>query len=83
VPRNLKLDGKLVQQAMKLGKLKTKGDAINSALAEFVARRNRLRILQLEGQIDFDPNWDYKRMRRALRQLTSIHAAPHSQRSNL
>jgi hypothetical protein len=59
----LKLDGKLVEQAMKLGKFKTKGDAINSALAEFVARRSRLGILQLEGQIDFDPNWDYKRMR--------------------
>jgi Arc/MetJ family transcription regulator len=60
----LKLDSKLVEQAVKLGKFKTKRDAINSALAEFVARRSRLSILQLEGQIDFDPNWDYKQMRR-------------------
>ena len=65
MPRNLKLDGKLVELAVKLGKFKTKRDAINSALAEFVARRSRLRILELEGQIDFDPNWDYKRMRGA------------------
>jgi Arc/MetJ family transcription regulator len=64
VPTNLKLDRKLVQQAVKLGKFKTKRDAINSALAEFVACGNRLRILELEGQIDFDPDWDYKRMRR-------------------
>jgi hypothetical protein len=60
----LKSDSKLVEQAVKLGKFKTKRDAINSALAEFVARRSRLSILQLEGQIDFDPNWDYKQMRR-------------------
>jgi Bacterial antitoxin of type II TA system, VapB len=61
----LKLDSKLIEQAVKPGKFKTKRDAINSALAEFVARRSRLSILQLEGQIDFDPNWDYKQMRRA------------------
>jgi hypothetical protein len=27
-------------------------------------RRKRLGILKLAGQIDFDPNWDYKTMRR-------------------
>ena len=63
MPGNLKLDSKLIEQ-VKLGKFKTKRDAINSALAEFVARHSRLSILQLEGQIDFDPNWDYKQMRR-------------------
>jgi len=36
---------------------------LNAALAEFVQRRNRLRILELAGTIDFDPNWDYKKMR--------------------
>jgi len=60
----MKLDSKLIEQAVKLGKFKTKRDAINSALAEFVTRHSRLSILQLEGQIDFDPNWDYKQMRR-------------------
>ena len=64
MPGNLKLDAKLVEQAVKLGNFKTKEDAINSALAEFVTRRSRLRILDLAGQIDFDPEWDYKQMRR-------------------
>ena len=64
MPTNLKLDDKLIDQAVKLGQFKTRREAVNSALAEFVARRNRLRILDLEGQIDFDPTWDYKRMRR-------------------
>lgn len=64
MPTNLKLDDKLINQAVKLGRFKTRREAVNSALAEFVARRNRLKILELEGKIDFDPEWDYKRMRR-------------------
>ena len=64
VPTNLKLDDRLIEQAVKLGKFKTKQEAVNTAVAEFVARRNRLRIFELAGQIDFHPDWDYKRMRR-------------------
>ena len=64
MPPRLKLNRKLIEQVVKLGKFKTSAEAINSALAEFVARHNRLRILELAGQIDFDPDWDYKRMRR-------------------
>ena len=60
---NLKLDDKMVKEAVKLGNFKTKQEALNAALTEFVQRRNRLRILELAGQIDFDPDWDYKKMR--------------------
>ena len=64
MPKNFKLDQQLIEQVVRLGKFKTKWEAINSALAEFVARRERFRILELEGQIDFHPDWDYKQMRR-------------------
>jgi Arc/MetJ family transcription regulator len=64
MPTNLKLDDKMIAEAVKLGGFKTKQDAVNAALAEFVGRRNRLRMLDLAGKIEFDPNWDYKRMRR-------------------
>ena len=64
MPTNLKLDDKLIDQAVKLGKFKTRRQAVHSALAEFVSRRNRLRILELAGKVEFDANWDYKRMRR-------------------
>ncbi len=64
MPANLKLDEKLVREAVKLGHFKTKRQAVNAALAEFVGRRQRLRILDLAGKIEFDPGWDYKRMRR-------------------
>ena len=64
MPTNLKLDDKLIDKALKLGRFKTKQQAVNSALAEFVHRRERLRILELEGKIEFDPAWNHKKKRR-------------------
>jgi Arc/MetJ family transcription regulator len=64
MPTNLKLNDKLIEATVKLGQFKTKQEAVNTALEEFVHRRQRLRILELGGKIDFDPKWDYKRMRR-------------------
>ena len=65
MPTNLKLDDKLISDAVKLGKHKTKQEAVNAALAEYVQHRNQLKILELEGKIKFRPDWDYKKMRRA------------------
>jgi len=62
---NLKLDDKLIEATVKLGHFKSKRQAVNTALAEFVQRRQRLRILELAGKIQFDPDWDYKKMRRS------------------
>ena len=59
-----KLNDKLIEETVKLGGFKSKQDAVNTALEEYVHRRKRLGILKLGGQIDFDPNWDYKGMRR-------------------
>jgi Arc/MetJ family transcription regulator len=61
--RNWKLDDKLIQEALELGGFRTKQQAVNSAIAESVQRRRRLRILDLGGKIEFDPLWDYKKMR--------------------
>jgi len=64
---NLKLDDEMIEAAVKVGGHKTKQAAVNAAVAEYVQRRNRLRILELGGQIDFDPKWDYKKLRRQRR----------------
>ena len=61
---NLKLDDRLISKAVKIGGHKTKQAAVTAALTEYVQRRNRLRMLELERQISFDPKWDYKKMRR-------------------
>jgi len=63
MPTNLKLDDALIGAVVKLGQFKTKQQAVNAALAEFVQRRNRLRVLELAGKIEFHPDWDYKRLR--------------------
>ncbi len=64
MPTNLKLDDKLIEETVRLGHFESKQEAVNTALAEFVHRRQRLRILDLAGKVDFDPKWDYKKMRR-------------------
>jgi Arc/MetJ family transcription regulator len=64
MPTNLKLDDRLVDETVKLGQFKTKQQAVNTALAEYVHRRQRLRILELGGKVDFVPDWNYKKMRR-------------------
>ena len=65
MPTNLKLNDKLIEETVKLGHFKSKQQAVNTALAEFVQRRQRLRILDLAGKIEFDPEWNYKNMRRS------------------
>ena len=64
MPTNLKLDDKLIEETVKLGHFTSKQQAVNAAMAEFVQRRQRMRILELAGKIDFDPKWNYKQMRR-------------------
>jgi len=60
---NLALDDKLVAEAKRLGKHGTKREAVNRALAEYVERRKRKRVLDLFGSLDWDPDYDYKRER--------------------
>ena len=61
---NLDLDDKLVEEAKRLGKHRTKRAAVNEALAEYVASRKRRRILDLFGTLEWDPKYDYKAERR-------------------
>ena len=61
---NLALDDKLIEAAQKLGGHKTKKAAVTAALDEYIRRRKQLEILDHFGTIDFDPDYDYKKMRR-------------------
>lgn len=64
MPTNLELDDALVAEAKKLGNHKTKREAVNQALREYVARRRRRRMLDLFGKLDWEPGYDYKAERR-------------------
>jgi Arc/MetJ family transcription regulator len=64
VATNLALDDKLIDEARRIGKHKTKKEAVTAALDEYIRWRKQLRILDHFGTIDFDPQYDYKKMRR-------------------
>lgn len=64
MPTNLHLDDRLIEHARRVGKHRTKREAVTAALEEYVRRLEQLKILELEGKIDFDPAWDYKAERR-------------------
>ena len=57
---NLALDDRLIEEARRIGRHKTKKEAVTSALTEYVRRRKRLRMLDELGTIEYDPRYDYK-----------------------
>jgi len=61
---NLAIDDRLVEEARKVGKHRTKKATVTEALQEYIARRRQTRILDLFGKIEFDPRYDYKKQRR-------------------
>lgn len=64
---NLALNDSLIEEARAIGGHKTKKDAVNAALAEYVERRKQLNVTKLFGQIDYYPDYDYKALRRRKR----------------
>ena len=64
---NLALDDRLIEEARRAGRHKTKREAVSAALEEYVNRRKQLRILDAFGTVDFDPKYDYKTERRRKR----------------
>lgn len=61
---NIEIDQNLVRKAMKLGGSRTKREVVNKALEEYVQRREQLRVLDLFGTVEYDPDHDYKRQRK-------------------
>ena len=61
---NVELDPKLMREALRLGRHKTKREAIEAALREYVNRNKRFAIIKHFGTIDYDPTYDYKAARK-------------------
>ena len=64
MPTNLAIDDKLIEDARRIGKHRTKREAVNEALREYVQHRKQLQVLDLFHTIDFDPAYDYKKQRK-------------------
>jgi Arc/MetJ family transcription regulator len=60
---NLAIDDELLISALNISGLKTKKDTVNLALEEFIQRRKRQEARELFGKIDFDEDWDPKKIR--------------------
>ncbi len=63
MPTNLAIDDRLITEAQKLGRHRTKKDAVTAALDEYIQRRKQQDILPLFGTIEYQNNYDYKKER--------------------
>jgi Arc/MetJ family transcription regulator len=60
---NLAIDDDLINEALNVGHFKSKEDTVIIALREFISRRKQLEIVDLFGQFDPDPDYNYKQGR--------------------
>jgi len=60
---DLSIDTQLLDDALKIGGLKTKKDTVNLALEEFIMRRKQTEIISLFGTVEYDDDYDYKKAR--------------------
>ena len=61
---NLIIDDELLEEARRLGGHRTKKQTVTEALEEYIRRRKQVELLDLFGQVDFDPSDDHKAARR-------------------
>jgi predicted transcriptional regulator len=61
---NLQIDDRLMQEALELGRHRTKRAVVEEALREYVMRRKQLKIVDLFGAIDYEEDYDYKAQRK-------------------
>jgi len=60
---NLAIDDQLINAAVKLGHHPSKKAAVTAALQEYIQHHHQQKILSLFGQIEYDPDYDYKKAR--------------------
>ena len=60
---NLDLDDELIEKAVVLGGHRSKKDAVNQALREYVSQLKRIEALESFGTFEFEPEYDYKQAR--------------------
>ena len=61
---NLALDDELISEVQKIGGFKSKKDAVNTALSEFIQRHKQSEIVELFGKIEVDLHYNYKSLRK-------------------
>ncbi len=60
---NIEIDGDLLEEAFAVSHLRTKKDLIHEALREYIRLKKRKDLTELAGFIEFDPEFDHKKLR--------------------
>ncbi len=60
---NIVIDDRLIKEALKLSRYKTKKELIHKALEEFIQNRKRRDLRELKGKVHFDEEYNYKELR--------------------
>ena len=55
---NIEIDDKLMRAAMKAGRFKTKREAVEEALKQFVQHKKRLKFFDLAGKVKWEGDLD-------------------------
>ena len=65
---NLAINDSLLNDAFLIGGCGSKKETVNTALQEFIQRRRSEELIKLFGTVEYDPDYDYKKLRaRALK----------------
>jgi len=56
---NLAIDDRLIDEARKLGRHRTKNETVTAALGEYIKRPKQQEILPLVGTIEYSDSHDY------------------------
>lgn len=62
---NIVIDDRLMDEALKVSKIRTKREVVETALRELIASRRRKDLRDLRGKIAFRDDYDYKELRRS------------------
>ena len=60
---NIVIDDRLMKEALRLSRYKTKKELIQKALEEFIQNRKRRDLRELKGKVHFNDKYDYKELR--------------------
>jgi Arc/MetJ family transcription regulator len=60
---NIVIDDRLMEEALKLSRYRTKKELIHKALEEFIQNRKRRDLRELKGKVNFDEKYNYKELR--------------------
>ena len=60
---NLQIEDRLITQAVKLGRHRTKKAAVTQALTDYIHHLEQENVLSLFGSVDYVQGYDYKKQR--------------------